>query len=46
MPHQVVLPPTAMQYLARNGAAELEGVPQLGAKRARIYGRRLAELCG
>ncbi len=45
VPHQVVLPPTAMQFLARNGAAELASVPQLGAKRARVYGRQLADLC-
>ncbi len=46
VPHQVVLPPTAMQFLARHGAAELAAVPQLGAKRARVYGRQLADLCG
>jgi ribonuclease D len=46
VPCQVVLPPTAMQFLARNGAAELESVPQLGTKRARLYGSKLTELCG
>ena len=45
VPHQVVLPPTAMQFLARHGTVELETVPQLGAKRARVYGQKLAELC-
>lgn len=45
VPHQVVLPPTAMHFLARHGGSELDSVPQLGEKRIREYGRRLAELC-
>lgn len=45
-PQHVVLPPTAMQYLARHGARHLDKVPQLGAKRSRLYGARLVELCG
>lgn len=46
VPQPVVLPPTAMQFLAREGAADLAGVPQLGKKRIRLYGTRLVELCG
>lgn len=45
VPQPVVLPPTAMQYLARNGADDLEQVPQLGAKRIELYGARLRQLC-
>ena len=45
VPQPVVLPPTAMQHLARHGAGDLALVPQLGEKRIRLYGERLAELC-
>jgi ribonuclease D len=38
VPQQVVLPPTAMQHLARHGADDLASVPQLGDKRVRLYG--------
>jgi ribonuclease D len=44
VPQHVVLPPSAMQHLARHGADRLEDVPQFGAKRARLYGPRLREL--
>lgn len=42
---QVVLPAAAMQHLVREGAERLDEVPQLGAKRIRLYGKRLARLC-
>lgn len=42
--HQVVLPSRALDHLKRNGAAELEQVPQLGPKRVRMYGEKLREL--
>ncbi len=44
VPHQVVLPSRALDHLKRHGAGDLEGVPQLGAKRIRMYGERLTEL--
>ena len=46
VPQPVVLPPTALQHLARHGAAELDSVPQLGDKRIQLYGSKLRELCG
>ncbi|MBW2275946.1 MAG: HRDC domain-containing protein [Deltaproteobacteria bacterium] len=45
VPQHVVLPPTAMQHLARHGADQLESVPQLGEKRSRLYASRFLELC-
>ncbi|MDX1644139.1 MAG: HRDC domain-containing protein [Thermoanaerobaculia bacterium] len=45
VPQPVVLPPTAMQYLAQHGGDELEEVPQLGEKRIALYGERLRGLC-
>ena len=45
VPPLVVLPPTAMQHLARHGAKRLDEVPQLGAKRAALYGEVLARIC-
>jgi ribonuclease D len=45
VPTLVVLPPTAMQHLARFGAGDLGAVPQLGSKRIALYGATLKELC-
>ena len=41
---QVVLPGRALDHLRKYGGDDLEGVPQLGAKRIRLYGERLREL--
>jgi len=45
VPQHVVLPPTAMQYLARHGAESLDGAPQLGTKRVTLYADELRRLC-
>jgi ribonuclease D len=45
VPQPVVLPPTAMQYLARNGCDDLTSVPQLGEKRIRLYEQDFQRLC-
>lgn len=45
VPEQVVLPAAALRHLAEHGAADLAAVPQLGAKRIGLYGRRLEALC-
>ncbi len=45
VPQQAVLPTTAADYLVRHGAEDLQAVPQLGAKRIRLYGAKLRELC-
>lgn len=45
VPQPVVLPPTAIEHLARHGADDLEQVPQLGDKRIALYGERLRALC-
>jgi ribonuclease D len=45
VPALVVLPPTAMQHLARHGAGDLAAVPQLGARRIALYGATLADVC-
>jgi ribonuclease D len=45
VPLQVVLPAAALRHLQRHGAEDLESVPQLGAKRIRLYGDKLGELC-
>lgn len=44
VPPQVVLPARAVEHLKHRGAADLEGVPQLGGKRLRLYGEQLREL--
>jgi ribonuclease D len=44
VPVQVVLPSRALDHLKRNGAGNLESVPQLGPKRIRMYGDALREL--
>ena len=41
---QAVLPAAALRHLARHGAADLAAVPQLGAKRVRLYGDVLTRL--
>lgn len=41
---QVVLPAKALEHLKRHGSADLEAVPQLGPKRIRLYGERIATL--
>jgi hypothetical protein len=41
---QVVLPVAALRHLQLHGAGDLESVPQLGEKRIRRYGDKLAEL--
>ncbi len=43
---QAVLPAAALRHLARHGAADLDAVPQLGAKRIRLYGNTLRRLAG
>ncbi|MGI5865748.1 MAG: ribonuclease D [Myxococcales bacterium] len=45
VPMQVVLPARALEHLKRHGAADLDSVPQLGAKRVRLYGEQLRALC-
>lgn len=45
VPEQVVLPSATLRHLARCGADDLAAVPQLGAKRIRLYGERLEQLC-
>ena len=45
VPQPVVLPPTAMQYLAREGCGDLDSVPQLGEKRVRLYGAAFRQIC-
>ncbi len=45
VPLQVVLPAKALEFLKRYGATDLSAVPQLGAKRAGVYGAKLVELC-
>ncbi len=44
VPLQVVLPSRALDHLKRNGAGDLEQVPQLGPKRIGMYGDKLREL--
>lgn len=46
VPLQVVLPAKALEHLKRYGLGDLAAVPQLGAKRARLYGDDLRRLCG
>jgi ribonuclease D len=45
VPLQVVLPAKALEHLKRYGAGDLGAVPQLGAKRQRLYGEVLQRLC-
>ncbi len=45
VPLQVVLPVVALKYLQREGADELEAVPQLGEKRIKLYGEQLKGVC-
>lgn len=45
VPLQVVLPLEALKALQRGGADNLEKIPQLGGKRARLYGEQLRRLC-
>ena len=45
VPYPVVLPPVAMQHLARHGATDLGTVPQLGERRIQLYGETLTGLC-
>jgi len=40
-----VLPAKALAHLKQHGASELESVPQLGAKRIRLYPDRLRDVC-
>jgi ribonuclease D len=42
---QVVLPAAALRHLQRQGAEDLDSVPQLGAKRIGLYGEKIGELC-
>jgi len=44
VPLQVVLPAKALEYLKRYGGGDLSQVPQLGEKRLRMYGEKLAQL--
>ena len=43
---QAVLPAAALRHLAERGAGDLSAVPQLGAKRIRLYGEALTRLAG
>ena len=45
LPVHVILPPRALDWIARHGTAELAACPELGAKRVARYGARLRELC-
>ena len=45
VPLQVVLPAKALEHLKQHGLGDLATVPQLGEKRARVYGEKLRELC-
>ena len=45
VPPQVVLPPRAMDFLKQFEKPDLGSVPQLGAKRIRLYGEELLGLC-
>jgi ribonuclease D len=45
VPLQVVLPLVSLKYLQRQGADQLDAVPQLGEKRIELYGKQLKEIC-
>lgn len=42
---QAVLPAKSLEWLKQHGAGDLSEVPQLGAKRAKLYGEKLKVLC-
>jgi len=44
VPMQAVLPVAALKHLQQWGGEDLESVPQLGAKRIRLYGATLVQL--
>lgn len=44
VPMQAVLPAKALEFLKRYGSGDLSQVPQLGAKRIRLYGEKLTDL--
>jgi ribonuclease D len=46
LPAHVILPPRALEWLAKHGAANLDECPELGAKRIERYGASLRRLCG
>jgi ribonuclease D len=46
VPLQLVLPARALDHLKQHGAGDLASVPQLGEKRARMYGDDLRRVCG
>jgi len=45
VPLQLVLPARSLDYLKQHGAERLDEVPQLGLKRATMYGEVLRKLC-
>lgn len=45
IPLQVVLPARALEHLARQGACDLNAVPQLGARRIARYGEQILQVC-
>jgi ribonuclease D len=45
LPPHVILPPRALDWLAAEGAEDLDACPELGAKRAARYGEVLRQLC-
>lgn len=44
LPAHVILPPRALDWLAKHGAANLDECPELGAKRIERYGEALRQL--
>lgn len=46
LPAHVILPPRALDWLAKHGASQLDECPELGAKRIERYGATLRRLCG
>ncbi|HVI04334.1 MAG TPA: HRDC domain-containing protein [Enhygromyxa sp.] len=45
LPAHVILPPRALDWLAKHGAAQLDECPELGGKRIERYGATLLRLC-
>lgn len=45
LPAHVILPPRALDWLAKHGASQLDECPELGAKRIERYGATLLRLC-
>ncbi len=45
VPLQVVLPAKSIEYLKQHGADDLSVVPQLGPKRAELYGDSIRKVC-